>query len=84
MNALWASVIVKVVVSLVESVGSWMRQKHDTAVQQTADAQKKALESVGVSTDVENKIRKEQADVDKSSSDGKKPDGGVGDWNAGK
>jgi uncharacterized protein HemX len=83
-NAIWASVAVKVVLGLTEGICGWLRQKRDGALKQTADAQKKALESVAVSTDVENKIRKEQADVDKNSSDGKKPDGGVGDWNAGK
>jgi hypothetical protein len=84
LNAIWASVVARVVLGLAEGFGGWLRQKHDTALKQRADAQKKALESVGESTDVENKIRKEQADVDKNSSGGNKPDGGVGDWNAGK
>jgi hypothetical protein len=84
LNAIWASVVVRVVLGLAEGFGGWLRQKHDTALQQRADAQKKALESVGESTAKEDQIRKEQSDVDKNSSGSNKPDGGVDDWNAGK
>jgi len=86
MNAIWGSVVVKVVLGLAESLGGWLRQKHDAAKQQTADSQKKALESVGESAKKEEEIREGQKDVEKNPSDVKKPDGSVdaGDWNAGK
>ena len=84
MNSLWGSIVVKVVLGIAESFGNWLRQKHDTAKQQTIDSQKKAMESVGESTAKEKEIEKGQNEV--KPTDVSKPDGGIstGDWNAGK
>jgi hypothetical protein len=83
LNAIWASVIVRVVLGALEGAGGWLRQKHDSAKQRTIDSQKKALESVGESTKKEAEIKEGQDNV-KPADVGK--DGGVstGDYNAGK